>query len=103
MPRSGGSMTQRERRRIRDDGVGLSLGELIRDRHRDILSEWIDEVCRLPVASGLDRPALVDHIPDVLDRIADMADALANGTVPQLPRAKGRAGGARTCDPRRSR
>jgi PAS domain S-box-containing protein len=39
----------------------------------------------LPVARTLDRPALIDHIPDVLERIARMADSLAKGEPPQPP------------------
>ena len=61
----------------------MSLGEFIRARQQDILAEWLAEVSTLPVARALDRPALIDHVPDVLDRIADVAGSLARGETPQ--------------------
>ncbi len=39
----------------------------------------------MPVARDLDRPTLIDHIPMIIDRIADLADALGSGESPQLP------------------
>lgn len=62
------------------------LAQFIRDRRHEILGAWEHEVRKLPVASTLDRPALIDHIPDVLDRVAEMADGLAQGTVLTLPK-----------------
>jgi PAS domain S-box-containing protein len=49
------------------------------------LNEWVADVRNLPIASGLDRPTLLDHIPDILDRIAGMADNIVQGATPQLP------------------
>nr|HEX4317141.1 ATP-binding protein [Kofleriaceae bacterium] len=74
------------KRRTRAHGPPLGLGDFIRDRRDDILAEWLDEIRAMPVASALDRPALVDHLPDVLDRIAAMADSLARGEPPKPPR-----------------
>jgi PAS domain S-box-containing protein len=79
-------MTRSEKRRTRAQGAALSLGEFIRDRQQDILTEWLAEVRRLPVANMLDRPALIDHVPEVMDRIAAMADSLAKGEVPEQPK-----------------
>jgi methionyl aminopeptidase len=36
----------------------------------------------MPVARDLDRPTLIDHIPMILDRIADLAGALGAGETP---------------------
>lgn len=79
-------MTQREKRRTRAQDAASSLGDFIRDRQQDILNEWLAEVRSLPVASALDRPALIDHVPDVLDRIAAMADCLSRGETPEPPK-----------------
>jgi PAS domain S-box-containing protein len=78
-------MSPRETRRTRAQDAALSLGDFIRDRQQDILIEWLAEVRALPIASALDRPALVDHVPDVLDRIAGMADCLSRGERPEPP------------------
>ncbi|HEX8109098.1 MAG TPA: GAF domain-containing protein, partial [Kofleriaceae bacterium] len=79
-------MTQREKRRTRAQDAASSLGDFIRDRQQDILTEWLAEVRLLPIASALDRPALIDHVPDVLDRIAAMADCLSRGEAPEPPK-----------------
>lgn len=39
----------------------------------------------MPRAQELDRPALIDRVPDLLDRIAAMADQMATGGAPALP------------------
>src|SRR5713226_4299991 len=47
------------------------LANLIR-RHREVLlATWRQEVRRLPAAQNLDVPTLNDHIPGVLDELAD--------------------------------
>lgn len=79
-------MTPSENRRTRAQDAALSLGDFIRDRQQDILTEWLAEVRLLPVASALDRPALLDHVPDVLVRIAAMADELSRGEAPEPPK-----------------
>jgi len=54
--------------------------------HRDqIIAAWEQAVRTLPVARNLDRLTLIDDIPSVLDRIADLADDLGGGSAPQLP------------------
>lgn len=78
-------MIPNEKRRTREHGPALSLGDFIRDRQQDILAEWLAEVRTLPVARSLDRPALIDHVPDVLERIAATADSLAKGEPPRPP------------------
>jgi len=79
-------MPQSGKRRTRAQDATLSLGEFIRDRQQEILAEWISEVRTLPIARALDRPALIDHVPDVLDRIAAMADCLSRGETPEPPK-----------------
>jgi PAS domain S-box-containing protein len=79
-------MTRPEQRRTRAQDAALSLGDFIRDRQQDILTEWLAEVRLLPIASALDRPALIDHVPDVLDRIAAMADCISRGETPEPPK-----------------
>src|SRR5262249_9789353 len=60
------------------------LGALIRDRRDEILMRWERAVRALPHALSLDRPRLIDHIPELLDRIAWMSDAHGHDTRPEL-------------------
>lgn len=53
-------------------GAGLyRLGELIVSERAELLANWREQVKQLPSAQGLDRPTLDDHIPDLLDELAD--------------------------------
>ncbi|MBA3395314.1 MAG: GAF domain-containing protein [Deltaproteobacteria bacterium] len=61
------------------------LVDLLELRRDDILCEWERRVRTLPQARGLDRPSLIDHVPDLLDRIGAMAGELAAGSSPHLP------------------
>jgi len=67
--------------------ASLRLGDLLRQRRVDIMAAWEAIVCKMPVAKALDRPTLVDHIPELLDRIADLADHIGSGKSTQLPKA----------------
>jgi PAS domain S-box-containing protein len=49
------------------------LTEFLRARQHDILVRWEAAVRALPTASQLDQLTLLDHIPSLLDRIADLA------------------------------
>jgi signal transduction histidine kinase/CheY-like chemotaxis protein len=49
----------------------LSVHEFLRRRKRDILQAWEAEARRLPEAERLGRLALLDGLPEMLDRIAD--------------------------------
>ena len=60
------------------------LGALIRDRRDDIVARWELGARALPHAASLDRPRLVDHIPEMLDRIAWMADTRGDPHVANL-------------------
>lgn len=52
----------------------MALGELIRAYRNEIVDEWADKVRRLPIARDLERLALIDHIPELLDEIAGIVD-----------------------------
>jgi signal transduction histidine kinase len=65
--------------------VTARLSDFIRSRQADILRDWERGVRALPKAAGLSEPRLVDHVPALLGRIADLADALAAGAEPPIP------------------
>jgi PAS domain S-box-containing protein len=47
----------------------------LREHRDEVLAEWARRVRALPPAADLDTKALVDHLPHLLDEIADAADA----------------------------
>src|SRR5690349_967119 len=61
------------------------FAEFIRERKSEILREWERAVRGVPKAADLERPALLDHVPDLLDRIAEIADEIVAGGQPRLP------------------
>ena len=63
----------------------IRFSEFIRGRKLEILRDWEHAVRNLPRAGNLDRPALLDHVPDLLDRIAEVADELIAGRQPEVP------------------
>ena len=75
----------------------VHLGELISRDRGPLLAAWRKEVKRLPAAQHLDTPTLNDHIPDVLEELADalksysdesIADAVLEGTSPRHGRQR---------------
>jgi two-component system, OmpR family, phosphate regulon sensor histidine kinase PhoR len=52
-----------------------ALAGLIRRERDTLLAQWREEVRRLPVAHELDVPTLNDHIPDLLEELADELEA----------------------------
>jgi signal transduction histidine kinase len=62
----------------------LWLSDFIRSRKDHILADWVTAVRSLPIARELPHPVLLDHLPALLDRIADMADA-DDGDRPSVP------------------
>jgi signal transduction histidine kinase len=58
------------------------LSAFLRRQRDDIVAEWARAVCALPVARDLVRPRLIDHVPFLLDCIADDIDAMACGRAP---------------------
>jgi PAS domain S-box-containing protein len=61
------------------------MADFLRARHAEIVARWEEDVRALPIARTLDRPRLLDHIPKILDLIADLVDAGASaGGVPRV-------------------
>ena len=52
-----------------------TLATLIRRERDTLLAEWRQEVRQLSVAHNLDVPTLNDHIPDLLEELADELEA----------------------------
>jgi PAS domain S-box-containing protein len=63
----------------------LPPSEILTRYRAEILAHWEQEVRKLPAARSLNERALVDHLPSLLDRIAEMADQLVRGEVPPPP------------------
>ncbi|WP_073559195.1 ATP-binding protein [Archangium sp. Cb G35] len=55
------------------------LGSFIRENRTNLLQEWERTVRRLPYARELSRPRLLDHLPDLLDRIAQVVETVRTG------------------------
>ena len=62
----------------------------MRARKTEILAEWEIIVQRVSAAAKLDRPLLIDHIPALLDQIANTAEQLAAGLPAAAPIAVAR-------------
>ena len=59
------------------------LSQVIRAHRHEIIDTWRRAIRAEGVApGGLPEPALLDHVPPLLDRIADLADGLASGRTP---------------------
>ncbi len=67
------------------DTASESLGEFLRKRYAEILSRWLKAVRECAPATRLGKPALLDHLPRVLERISDAADGLSRGDWSSLP------------------
>ena len=55
------------------------LSAFIRDRRDDILDEWTRRVRTLDVARPLSQPRLIDHLPELLSRVADVIETARTG------------------------
>jgi PAS domain S-box-containing protein len=62
-----------------------TVAEVLRRSRPMILDDWEAMVRELPAARGLERPALIDHVPQLLERIADVVDQLAHGDEGAVP------------------
>ncbi|HEX8110128.1 MAG TPA: PAS domain-containing protein [Kofleriaceae bacterium] len=58
------------------------IAALIRRHRDDILLRWEAAVRAMPRARELDPPTLIDHIPDLLERIAQAIEELSRGRAP---------------------
>jgi PAS domain S-box-containing protein len=63
--------------------VPPSLRDFIRRFREDILREWRTAALGISAARDLGPVALVDHIPELLDQIADIPEVIANGGAEQ--------------------
>lgn len=59
----------------------ITLAALIRTNARQILATWRDEVRRLPSAEHLDVPTLNDHIPALLEELAQAFEEMSEETI----------------------
>src|SRR6266446_236519 len=55
------------------------LADFLRTHRETILSDWLTAVRRLAPARRLDRPMLLDHLPQYLDDLADFLDEVRAG------------------------
>jgi signal transduction histidine kinase len=61
-------------------GPAARVATLLRDRKKDLIERWAHRVLedpKVPQANRLERPELLDHVPTLLDHLAD---ALESGT-----------------------
>ena len=59
--------------------TGRELAAFLRERREEIIERWTAWARTLSPAERLPHEKLVDHIPRIVDRIAEMAEALAAG------------------------
>ncbi len=59
------------------------LAALIKQERNALLTRWREQVRELPSARHLDLPTLTDHIPDLLDELADALQARSEQTIPE--------------------
>ncbi|OJT20622.1 hypothetical protein BO221_32075 [Archangium sp. Cb G35] len=57
----------------------LRLCDFIRKYRAQVLETWAGEACLLPGARRLSRPRLLDHLPALLDRIANVVETVHTG------------------------
>jgi PAS domain S-box-containing protein len=57
----------------------LRLGDFIRKHRAQVLEAWAVQACLLPGVQGLPRPRLMDHLPALLDRIANVVETVHTG------------------------
>lgn len=70
-----------------------ALSSLLRSRKGEIVAAWEQAVVAAGVleGKGMDRPALVDRIPALVERVAERADAAAAGAPPPSAQQDARA------------
>jgi signal transduction histidine kinase len=61
------------------------LADFLRSHQERILSNWLAEVRRLAPARDLDRPMLLDHLPEFLDDLAEFLDEVRAGQAAAEP------------------
>ncbi len=68
--------------------LGEGLVAFVRRESGEILAEWEATIRELPSARGLDRSGLLDHMPDVLERVTCVADAILRGGPVEAPKTE---------------
>src|SRR5262245_42515875 len=63
----------------------MNLSAYLRHRRRHILRDWERAVRRMPVARDLERPVLMDQLPELLERLAEVAEKVHNGDEASMP------------------
>ncbi|HYO64496.1 MAG TPA: GAF domain-containing protein [Archangium sp.] len=66
----------------------LRLCDFLRRHRARVLEAWAGEACLLPGIQGLSRPQLLGHLPDLLERIANVVETVHTGehhTLEELP------------------
>ena len=58
------------------------IANLITRNRESLLVDWRELVCQLPSAVDLDMPTLNDHIPNLLDELAEAFMSRSNETIP---------------------
>jgi PAS domain S-box-containing protein len=61
------------------------LADFLRERSAEILAHWEAEVRKVRAARNLDRPALLDHLSEFLEELADYVGALRTGHEASAP------------------
>ncbi len=64
------------------EGV-TELAELLRTRRQALMTHWRERVTALRPAGALDRSALIDHVPQLIDALAEMLLSAGDGELPQ--------------------
>ncbi|MGH7519941.1 MAG: ATP-binding protein [Gemmatimonadales bacterium] len=60
------------------------LAALIERERNAVLAQWRQQVCQLPNAQALGAPALDDHIPALLDELAEAFRSVSDETIPDV-------------------
>src|SRR5215510_2769619 len=73
--------------RILEQGMNTQdlerLAALIKRERDTLLSQWREQVRRLPSAKCLEAPALNDHVPALLDELAAALHLMSDQTIPE--------------------
>ena len=64
------------------------LAALIRRERDGLLSQWREQVARLPSAQHLDRPKLIDHMPQVIEDLAAALQGAVRAPAKELQRMR---------------
>ena len=59
------------------------LASLVERERSDLLARWRESVAKLPSAKGLDAPALIDHVPALLDELVAALRSHSEQTIPE--------------------